>query len=76
MKARQLRRVVDRLGYEQTRKGSGGSHQRLRAEGRPTITWAFHDGVTIPPGIVHAVLCKQIGLDIDEALALLSKRNR
>ncbi|MGX6446446.1 type II toxin-antitoxin system HicA family toxin [Patulibacter sp. S7RM1-6] len=76
MKARQLRRVIDRLGYEQSRKGSGGSHQRLTAEGRPPIIWAFHDGVTIAPGIVHSVLCKQVGLDTDEALALLSKKNR
>lgn len=75
MKARQLRRIVDRLGYERVRK-TGGSHQRLKAPGRPTITWAHHDGVTIPPGIVADILCNQIGLDTDEALALLSKKNR
>lgn len=70
MKARQLRRVIDRLGYERARKTSG-SHQRLKAPGRPTITWAFHAGETVPPGIVYSVLCVQIGLDIEEALSLL-----
>jgi predicted RNA binding protein YcfA (HicA-like mRNA interferase family) len=73
MKARQLRRVVDRLGYVRVRRGSG-SHQRLGAPGRPSITWAHHDGKSLAPGEVHDVLCEQIGLDIDQALALVSKR--
>ncbi|CAB4892405.1 unannotated protein [freshwater metagenome] len=75
MKAKQLRRVIDRLGYVRARKGSG-SHQTLKAPGRPTIVWAHHDGATLAPGLVHAVLCKQIGLDVEEALALLSKKGR
>jgi predicted RNA binding protein YcfA (HicA-like mRNA interferase family) len=74
MKARQLRRVVDRLGYAEARRT--GSHSRLKAEGRPAITWAFHDGRTLAPGLVHDVLCNQIGLDVDDALALLSKKGR
>ncbi|MBF6620677.1 MAG: type II toxin-antitoxin system HicA family toxin [Patulibacter sp.] len=75
MKARQLRRVVDRLGYVRVRKGSG-SHQQLRAPGLPPITWAHHDGETVGPGLVHKVLCVQIGLDIEAALALVSKKRR
>lgn len=75
MKARQLRRVVDRLGYVRVRKGSG-SHQRLEALGLPPITWAFHDGKTLAPGEVRKVLCAQIGLDTEEALALVSKKFR
>lgn len=69
MKARQLRRVIDRLGYVRARMGSG-SHQRLAAHGLPPISWAFHDGRTLGPVIVYDVLCVQIGLDIEDALAL------
>lgn len=73
MKARQLRRVIDRLGCVRARKGSG-SHQRLSAPGRPSITWAHHDGKSLATGEVHDVLCGQVGLDIEQALALVSKR--
>lgn len=73
MKARQLRRVIDRLGYVRVRRGSG-SHQRLVAVGRPPFTWAFHDGRTLAPGEVHKVLCVQVGLDTEEAVALVSKK--
>jgi len=70
MKGRALLRVLTRdLGYEVARQK--GSHRTLRAPGRPQILFAFHNGESVRPHLVHAVLCKQVGLDVDEALALL-----
>lgn len=70
MKARAVLRVLVRdLGYEVVRRT--GSHRVLRAPGRPQVLFAFHDRQSVAPGLVHAVPCKQAGLDVDEALRLL-----
>jgi predicted RNA binding protein YcfA (HicA-like mRNA interferase family) len=71
MKARELKRVLMRepLGYRVTRQT--GSHCRMEAEVRPPLTVAFHDGDTIPPGLVRKVLVRDIGMTDDEALGLL-----
>jgi len=72
LKARQLRRVLERepLAYSVSRQT--GSHARLTsANGYPTLFWAFHDGQTIPGGLVRKILTKDVGLPPDEALALL-----
>jgi hypothetical protein len=57
------------LNYEEVRRS--GSHRRLKADGRPTLTWAYHDGRTLSPVEVRRVLVNQIGLAEDEALKLL-----
>jgi predicted RNA binding protein YcfA (HicA-like mRNA interferase family) len=71
MKARELLAVLSRepLSYEVARQR--GSHRRLKAPGRPPITFAFHDGATIAPGLVRKILCRDVGLGEDEALKLL-----
>lgn len=71
MKAKRLLRILtsDPLRYEITRQL--GSHRRLRADGRPTLTWAFHDGRTLAPVEVRRVLVNHVGLAEDEALRLL-----
>jgi predicted RNA binding protein YcfA (HicA-like mRNA interferase family) len=70
LKARQLLRVLTtELGYRVARQS--GSHRRLQAPGRPTITFSFHDRQTIRPATVKRILCQQVGLDEDEALRLL-----
>jgi hypothetical protein len=48
-----------------------GSHRRLQAPDHPPLTFAFHDGATIPGGLVRKILVKDIGLDEDEARKLL-----
>jgi predicted RNA binding protein YcfA (HicA-like mRNA interferase family) len=53
------------LGYRVVRQR--GSHRRLEAEGRPVLTFAFHNGVSLSPGIVRDILVKQVGLSLDEA---------
>ncbi|MBV9794108.1 MAG: type II toxin-antitoxin system HicA family toxin [Actinobacteria bacterium] len=55
-----------KLGYEIERQS--GSHRRLVAEGRPPLTFAFHDNASSSPGVVRDILVKQVGLDRDEAL--------
>lgn len=57
------------LGYRVVRQK--GSHRILQAEGRPQLLFSFHDGATVPPGVVRKYLVKVIGLSEDDALALL-----
>ena len=71
MKARDLLAVLMRepLNYEIVRQR--GSHRRLKASGRPPLTFAFHDRVELGPMAVRKILCKDVGLEQDEALKLL-----
>lgn len=70
LKAKAMLAVLCReLGYEVARQR--GSHRRLVAEGRPTLTFAFHDGESLSPGEVRDILVKQVGLDQDEALRVV-----
>ena len=71
MKARDLLAVLARepLGYEIVRQR--GSHRRLKAPGRPPLTFAFHDRATVGPGVVRKILCRDVGLGEDEAVKLL-----
>jgi predicted RNA binding protein YcfA (HicA-like mRNA interferase family) len=49
-----------------------GSHRRLKsAAGCPPLTFAWHDGATIAPGLVRKVLVRQVGLSVQEALRCL-----
>lgn len=68
MKATKLRQILKkRLGYRLVPKSGHGSHVFLEAEGRPRILWAFHNGVTLAPGLVRTVLTRQAGLTLEEA---------
>ena len=70
LKARAMLAVLQgKLGYEIERQS--GSHRRLVAEGRPALTFAFHEGVSLSPGVVRDILVKQVGLDLDEALKVV-----
>jgi predicted RNA binding protein YcfA (HicA-like mRNA interferase family) len=71
MKARELLAVLTRppLGYEIARQR--GSHRRLKAPGRPPITFAYHDRATVGPAAVRKVLCRDVGLSEEEARKLL-----
>jgi predicted RNA binding protein YcfA (HicA-like mRNA interferase family) len=74
MKARQLLAVLTRppLQYRVVRQA--GSHRRLTsAAGYPPLTFAWHDGATIAPGVVRDVLMKDVGLSSQEALRCLRK---
>jgi predicted RNA binding protein YcfA (HicA-like mRNA interferase family) len=71
MKARRLLAVLERkpLGYRVTRQS--GSHRRMDAPGRSSLTFAFHDNATIPGGLVRKILVRDVGLAEDEARKLL-----
>ena len=74
MKARQLRRVLERrpLEYAASSTGSGSSHVKLEsANGYPELLFAFHDKQTLPGGLVRKILTKDVGLSEEEALKLL-----
>lgn len=71
IKSRRLLRILmsEPLGYVEARRS--GSHRRLKADGRPSLTWAFHDSRTLSPAEVRRVLVNQVGLAEDEAMKLL-----
>lgn len=49
-----------------------GSHRKLVSRnGHPPISLSYHDGATVPPGVVRKYLVKLIGLTEKEALDLL-----
>lgn len=73
MKARELRRLLERppLGYT-AKRSPGGSHVRLTSSaGYPDLTFAFHDSQTLAPGLVRKILTKDVGLTEEEAWRLL-----
>ncbi len=43
----------------------------MEAPNRPTVIFAFHDNQTIRPSTVKDILCNQVGLAEQDALALL-----
>lgn len=66
MRTTRLKRLlIKELGYRE-RPSSGGSHSKLVADGRPTITWAFHNR-EMAPLEVKRVLVNQAGLTLEEA---------
>lgn len=72
LKAQQLMAILQRepLGYEIVRQR--GSHRRLRSRnGHPDLGFSFHDGASIPGGLVRKVLVGEVGLSEDEARSLL-----
>lgn len=71
MKAKRLLAVLERepLGYRVVRQA--GSHRRIEAQGRPPLTFAFHDKATIPARVVRKILIKEVGLAEGEARKLL-----
>lgn len=57
------------LGYKVARQS--GSHRRLVSDGRPPLTFAFHDGDTVSPRLVRVILVQQVGLSVEEAREVL-----
>ncbi len=70
LKARQLLRILGRLGYEVTRQ-DGSSHRWLEAEGRPRVRFAHHYRVSVSPAHVRKILVKEVGLTVEEALKVV-----
>jgi len=64
-----LRLLHRELGYRVARQK--GSHRKLVVEGRPELTFAFHDRRSLTPVEVRDILVKQAGLSIEEALKVV-----
>jgi predicted RNA binding protein YcfA (HicA-like mRNA interferase family) len=71
MRAQALLAVLLRkpLSYKIVRQN--GSHRRLEADGRPAITFAYHNRATVGPVAVKKVLVNDVGLSVEDALRLL-----
>lgn len=73
LKARKLRTLLEReLGYTLA-SSKGGSHRKLKCEGRPTLTFAWHDGDEIGGAMIRTILVRQVGLSVDEAKELVRR---
>lgn len=66
---RRMLRILRSLGYEEARRK--GSHRRMTADGRPPLTFAVHDGASVPSWLVQNILVKQAGLTVEEALKVV-----
>ena len=67
--ARQLIRVLGRLGFVHTR--TRGSHRRFEhPDGRKT-TVPVHKGRAIPRGLLHQIVTMDLGVMIEEFAGLL-----
>jgi predicted RNA binding protein YcfA (HicA-like mRNA interferase family) len=68
LKAKALLALLRRppLSYEISRQK--GSHRVLDADGYPRLGFSFHDGVSVPPGVVKKILVKDVGLSEEQAL--------
>lgn len=66
-----LRQILEKLGYRRVPGRGHGSHEILRCEGRPPITWAHHNATTIPPKLVRSILIREVGLSQQEAKEVL-----
>lgn len=75
MKARRMRTLLAReFGYEVPASArAGGSHRKLVAAGRPTLTFAFHDGDELGPVMVRRILIRDVGLTLQEALEVMKR---
>jgi predicted RNA binding protein YcfA (HicA-like mRNA interferase family) len=71
LKSKKLLRVLKAEPLEYRIVRQRGSHRKMEAANRPTIIFSFHDSQTIRPSTVKDILCNQVGLAEQEALALL-----
>lgn len=73
MRARDLLRVVMREPLNYGIHTQEGSHRKLKsAAGYPDLLFSFHDGQSLPPGLVRKILVKDVGLTAEQAIRLLS----
>ena len=73
LKSKDLLACLFRVGYTVERQK--GSHRMLTCEGRPRLVFGFHDGATVPPGLVRKIL-RDAGFSDDEAATTLRRKGR
>lgn len=73
MKASKLLRLLkSKLGY--VVHSQKGSHRKMHASQRPDILFSYHEGVTVPPGVVRKILINDVGLSEAEAQQILGMK--
>lgn len=73
MKEAALLRILEgELGYRVVKQR--GSHKKLRSQGFPQLTFAFHTGAEVPGHLVKKILTTDIGLTLEAATDLLGLR--
>lgn len=73
LKAKDLLACLFQAGY--TIERQKGSHRKLVCDGRPSLTFSFHDGASVSPGLVRKIL-RDAGFSDDEALLVLRRKGR
>jgi len=63
VKSKQLLAALQRIGWIEAWRS--GSHRRLKRDGWPNYTFAFHDNVEIGPSLL-AQIAKKTGLQPDD----------
>lgn len=71
MKAKKLRRRLERKPFMYRAARQSGSHRRLLSPDYPPLLFAFHDKATVPPWMVRKILIHDLGLAEAEARKLL-----
>jgi predicted RNA binding protein YcfA (HicA-like mRNA interferase family) len=72
LKAKKLLAVLGRKPLEYAITRQSGSHRILESpNGYPRLGFSYHDGATVPPGVVKRYLVDNIGLTEKEAMNLL-----
>lgn len=75
LKAPQMVAVLKRKPLRYRVDRQEGSHRKMRSEaGYPELLFSFHDRVTLGPGAVKKILCKDVGLSEENALKHLARR--
>ncbi|WP_062522776.1 hypothetical protein [Demequina silvatica] len=73
LSGRRMRALLEReLGYSAVPRRGHGSHEILRAAGRPQLTWALSKR-DLAPIEVRNILVKGVGLSIDEAREVVKR---
>jgi predicted RNA binding protein YcfA (HicA-like mRNA interferase family) len=72
LKAKQFLAILKREPLKYVVVKQTGSHRKMESGNNyPKLTFSYHDGATVPPGVVRKYLVDRIGLTEEEAIGLL-----
>ena len=69
VKCRQLVQALKRAGFEELRQRGSHLHMRRVSDGK-RVTVPIHEGRTVPPGTLRAIL-RDADISVDELLEIL-----
>lgn len=72
MGARELVKVLSGAPFHYKIERQRGSHRKLVSDqGYPPLFFSYHDGETVGDAVIRKYLVKTVGMDADEAIALV-----